>query len=49
MKEELDKMFDLLPKLTKDEADFIEMVCRWNDIERAAYMMAKKIFEDNSG
>jgi hypothetical protein len=49
MKQELDQMFDLLSKLTKDEADFILQVCKWSDEERAAFRLAKSIFEDNDG
>jgi hypothetical protein len=46
MKEELEKMIAYLPKLTKHEADFIEHILKWTDAQRAAFRLAKRIFED---
>lgn len=37
---------NLLPTLTKDEADLIENVLKWGDEEKAAFLLAKKMFEE---
>ena len=46
MKEQIAKFIKLLTELTKEEADFIETVVKWDDEKRAAFMFAKKIFEE---
>jgi hypothetical protein len=33
--------------ITKDESDYIEEILNWNQEVRAAFCMAKKIFEDS--
>ncbi len=45
MKEQIDEMMELLPNLTKEEADFIETVLKWESDKKAAFMIAKRIFE----
>lgn len=35
-----------LSQLTKDEADFIAHVLSWNDEQKVAFTMAKRIFEE---
>lgn len=43
-------MLDVLTQLTKEEADNIEHIVRWTNEERAAFLFAKKIFdEENEG
>ena len=44
----IDKFMEYLSKLTKEEADFLEMACAWSNEERQAFMMAKRLFEDGS-
>jgi len=47
MKEKIELMLDYLTKLTQDEADLIEVVIKeWDDEMKAAFMFAKKIFEE---
>lgn len=38
---------NVLPNLTEEEASFIESICKWDNEQRSAFMMAKKIFEEN--
>lgn len=46
--EKLDHLLsDVLPNLTKEEANFIESICEWESEQRSAFMMAKKLFEEN--
>jgi hypothetical protein len=45
---DIDKMLKLLPTLTKEEADFIEQICGWSDVERRAFMLAKRLFEEKN-
>lgn len=37
---------EFFPKLTKEESDFIEEVLKWDNEKKAAFMMAKRMFED---
>jgi len=37
---------DVFPSITKQEADLIETVLKWDDEKRMAFMMAKRIFEE---
>lgn len=46
MTEKIDHFLEMLPQLTKDEADLIEQVLKWDDETKAAFMFAKRIFED---
>ncbi len=46
MKEKIDLMLKNLSQMTKEQADFIEEILKWNDEERAAFMFAKRIFEE---
>jgi hypothetical protein len=46
MIEEMKKMMEYLPQLTKDEANLIEHALTWPDEYRAAFLLAKKIFEE---
>lgn len=47
MKELIDKNIEYLTQLTKEEADFIENILKWADDQRAAFMFAKRIFEED--
>lgn len=46
MKKEFDDAFSLLSRLTKEEADLMQQVCQWSDVQRKAFVLAKGIFED---
>lgn len=46
MKKLIDQMLELLPQLTKEEADSIEEILKWDDDKKAAFILAKKLFED---
>lgn len=45
MKELLDKNIEYLSQLTKEEADFIIHVLRWDDKQKVAFILAKEMFE----
>ena len=38
---------NVLPNLTEDEANYIADILKWDDETQIAFMMAKKIFEEN--
>ena len=40
-------MLQYLTQLTQDESDFIESVLKWDDETKAAFMFAKRIFEED--
>lgn len=42
----VDHFIKLFPKITKEESDYIEDILKWTDVQRAAFMMAKRIFEE---
>lgn len=46
MKDELEKALEFLPTLTQEEADLIEIVCKWPEIQKSAFVLAKKMFEE---
>ena len=46
MKEEIDKMMEYLTQLTKEEADLIENVLTWPEDFKAAFIIAKRFFEE---
>lgn len=46
MKEKIERFLKLLTQLTKEEADMIEEIVSWDDETRAAYKLAKELFED---
>ncbi len=47
MKEKIDKFIKYFTTITKEESDFIEDILKWDDETRAAFVLAKRIFEDN--
>jgi hypothetical protein len=47
MKEKIEKFLKVLAELTKDEADLIDMVLKWDNETQAAFRFAKRIFEDD--
>lgn len=46
MKEKINKFIKYFTTITKEEADFIEDVLKWDDETKMAFMFAKKIFEE---
>lgn len=46
MIEDIRRMMELLPTLTKEEANFISQICEWDNSERSAFIIAKKLFEE---
>ena len=48
MKDKIDKFLELLPQLTKDEADLIYSALTRDDENKMAFRLAKKIFEEEA-
>lgn len=46
MKEKIDKFIEYFTTITKEECDYIEAILKWDDETRAAFMFAKRIFEE---
>ncbi len=46
MHEKIDKCIEFLSTITKEEADYIESIVKWDDEKKAAFMFAKRIFEE---
>lgn len=46
MKEKIDKFIKYFTTITKEQADFMEEILKWDDETRAAFMFAKRIFEE---
>jgi len=46
MKEKIDKFLQYFTTITKEEADFILDILRWDDETKAAFKLAKRIFEE---
>lgn len=44
--DQIEFFIKLLTTMTKEEADFIEEILRWDNDKKAAYLLAKQIFED---
>ncbi len=47
MKEKIDKFIRYFTVITKEESDYIESILNWDDETKMAFMMAKRMFEDN--
>jgi|GEM_PF-1764318 len=46
MKEKIDKFILYFTTITKEECDFIESILKWDDETKAAFKLAKRIFEE---
>lgn len=46
MKEKIDKFLKYFPTITKEESDYIEEILKWDDETKIAFMLAKRIFEE---
>lgn len=49
MKEKIDKFLKYFTTITKEESDYIEEILKWDDETRAAFLFAKRMFEDEDG
>ena len=48
MKERIDKFIEFLTTITKEESDSIENILKWENDDRIAFMIAKRIFEEKN-
>ena len=48
MLDKIEKFLELLPTITKEEADFIEDILKWDDEKKMAFFHAKSIFEERN-
>lgn len=48
MKDLIDKNLRYLSELTKEESDFISNILSWDDEQKIAFSLAKRIFEEDS-
>lgn len=48
MTDMIDYCLEMLSSMTKEEADYIQAILRWNDEQKTAFFLAKKIFEEKS-
>lgn len=46
MQEKIRKFIEYFTTITKEECDYIESIVKWDDETRAAFMFAKRIFEE---
>ena len=46
MREKIEKFLKFFSTITKEESDNIEAILKWDDETKAAFMFAKKIFEE---
>ena len=44
--DEIRRCMDYFPKITRDEADYIEEILNWDNERKAAFLIAKQIFEE---
>ena len=47
MNELVEHFLGILPQMTKEQADCVEEVVKWNGEKKAAFIFAKSIFEAN--
>lgn len=47
MKEKIEYFLAHFEEITKEEADFIEAIVKWDQEKRTAFLMAKAIYESN--
>lgn len=46
VKKKIDEFIRYFTSITKEESDYIESILKWDDETKAAFMFAKRIFED---
>lgn len=42
----IEKFTEWFPTITKEESDFIEKIASWDTETKAAFLLAKRFFED---
>lgn len=47
LKEKIDQFIRYFPKITKEESDYIESIIKWDEETKMAFIMAKRMFEDD--
>lgn len=47
MKDKIEKFVEYLTTITKEDADFIEDVLKWDDESKAAFRFAKRLFDED--
>lgn len=47
LKEKIEYFMHYFTTITKDESDFIESVLKWDDETKAAFSLAKRLFEED--
>lgn len=47
MKKKIDNFIKYFTTITKEEADFIQSILKWDDETKAAFLLAKQIFEED--
>lgn len=47
MKEQIEKFLEVLPYISKEQADDILEIVNWDAETRAAYKLAKRIFDED--
>ena len=45
--EKIDKFIEYFTTITKEESDYIESIMNWDDETKVAFMLAKRIFEED--
>jgi hypothetical protein len=46
MQQKINYFIKYFTKITKEQADFMEDILKWDDETRAAFMVAKRIFDE---
>jgi hypothetical protein len=44
--EQIDYFLRCFSQMTKEEADFVESIVKWDDQKRSAFKFAKRIFDE---
>jgi hypothetical protein len=47
VKEKIDEFLEYFTTITKEQSDFIEEILKWDYEKKCAFLIAKRIFEDN--
>ena len=46
IQEHINNFLEIFPEATKEESDFVEKICSWDNTKRSAFILAKRIFEE---
>lgn len=47
LKEKIDQFIRYFTTITKEESDYIESIIKWDEETKMAFIMAKRMFEDD--